>query len=158
MSPDDMVAIKKIYLMKNRNDNKALPILCSSINQVDEATYINKKAKELMEKYWPGALTIVLNKKEGMFDNICENTLAFRMPDSIVALKILDHFGPLATTSVNTSGEKEMNDVDEIAFKFGDFLDYIITDKVSFSSVASTVCKVEGEDISILRQGNIIIK
>lgn len=154
---NDESAIKKIYKMKNRSDNKPLPILCSKVSQVEEYAYISKKAKDLMEKYWPGALTIILNKKEGAFDNIAEATLAFRMPDSSVSLKIIDHFSLLATTSVNTSGEKELNSVSEIEEKFSSYIDYLVIDSATFSSVASTIVDATSDTLKVIRQGNVVI-
>lgn len=154
---DDNKAISKIYKMKNRSDNKPLPILCSKLEQVDRYVIITKTAKTLMDKYWPGALTLILKKKDGSLDNINESTLAFRMPNSDIALKILDHFSLLATTSVNTSGEKELNSVGEIEEKFSDYIDYLVTDAATFSSVASTIIDATGSEIKILRQGNIHI-
>lgn len=154
---NDESAIKKIYKMKNRSDNKPLPILCSKVSQVEEYAYISKKARTLMEKYWPGALTIILNKKEGAFDNIAEATLAFRMPDSSVSLKIIDHFSLLATTSVNTSGEKELNSLSEIEEKFSSYIDYLVIDSATFSSVASTIVDATSDTLKVIRQGNIVI-
>lgn len=153
----DESAIKKIYKMKNRSDNKPLPILCSKVSQVEEYAYISKKARTLMENYWPGALTIILNKKEGAFDNIAEATLAFRMPNSSVSLKIIDHFSLLATTSVNTSGEKELNSVSEIEEKFSSYIDYLVIDSATFSSVASTIVDATSDTLKVIRQGNIVI-
>ena len=154
---DDNKAISKIYKMKNRSDNKPLPILCSKLEQVDRYVIITKTAKTLMDKYWPGALTLILKKKDGSLANINESTLAFRMPNSDIALKILDHFSLLATTSVNTSGEKELNSVGEIEEKFSDYIDYLVTDAATFSSVASTIIDATASEIKILRQGNIHI-
>ena len=51
------------------------------------------------------------------------------MPNSIIALKILQHFGPMATTSVNISNQEPLNDLNEIKNLFGDLIDIYITDK-----------------------------
>ena len=147
----DLEATNKIYKMKKRSENKPLAVLCSRVSQVEELCLVNKKAKELMEKYWPGALTIILKEKDS------DSTLAFRMPNSKVSLKLIDHFSLLSTTSVNTSGEKEMNDYHEIESKFSDFIDYLVIDEEVFSSVASTVVDVTGDSVKVLRQGYIKI-
>ena len=61
----DVEACEKIYRMKNRSSKKPLPLLCSNIQQVKEyVENIDKTVEYLMEKYWPGALTIIFNKKE----------------------------------------------------------------------------------------------
>lgn len=152
----DVEACKKIYQMKNRSSKKPLPLLCSNINQVKEYVgEIDEAVEYLMKKYWPGALTIIFNKKEGVANHISEKTIAFRMPNSKIALAIIDKFSPLATTSVNISGEKEMNNVDEIANKFSDWIDYIVTDEAYLSNIPSTVLDATGNSLNILREGNI---
>ena len=50
------------------------------------------------------------------------------MPDCLPALRLLSRFGPLATTSVNESGEPELNDYEEIESRFGNDIDYFISD------------------------------
>ena len=154
---DDFEAIKKIYKMKGRSDNKPLAILCSKIEQVEEYTYLNKRAYELARLYWPGALTIILKKKKELEAYNNTDTLAFRMPNSKIALQIIDHFSLLSTTSVNPSGEKEMNDYVEIGEKFSRFIDYLVIDKEEFSSVASTIVDLSGEKEKVIRVGSIKI-
>jgi tRNA A37 threonylcarbamoyladenosine synthetase subunit TsaC/SUA5/YrdC len=61
----------------------------------------------------------------------------------------------MATTSVNISGEVEINDIEEIAEKFGDWIDYIVTDEAYISNVPSTVLDATGKSLNIVREGNI---
>ena len=145
---NDEQAINKIYAMKKRDAGKPLVNLCSSIEQItDLRIAIDQKARQLMAKYWPGALTIVL----------CQNaqTISFRMPASSIALSIIDRFSLMATTSVNESGEPELNSLDEIEKRFFDKIDYFILDRASFSKTPSTVVKVCDNEITVLRQGQI---
>lgn len=145
---NDKVAIDKIYEMKNRSRTKPLANLCSGVNQITElGILIPEKARELIRKYWPGALTIIF--KHG------EEKISFRMPDSDVALQILDKFGIMTTTSVNESGEKELNNYDQINAKFGNYIDYFIAEEVELSKVPSTVIDVSENEINVLREGAI---
>lgn len=153
----DSVAIEKIYEMKNRNINKALPILVSNIEMANEIANISEIAKEYMEKYWPGALTVVLEKLDNALPNYKTKTIALRMPNSKIALSIIDHFSALATTSINVSGEKELNDINEIEAKFGNYLDYLVIDKEPLSKVASTIIDVSDGSVKVLRSGDIKI-
>ena len=106
----DVEACKKIYQMKQRSDKKPLPLLCSDIEQIKEyVEEIDEAVESLMRKYWPGALTIIFKKKENVGKHLSEDTIAFRMPNSRIALSIINKFSPLATTSVNMSGEAEIN-------------------------------------------------
>lgn len=147
---DDLEGQEKIYEMKKRSQSKLLPVLCGSVNQVKELTDFNSNA-EALAKHWPGALTMILNKKDS------SSTLAVRIPNSEIALKVLNHFGPLATTSVNISGEKEVNNVKEIIEKFGDYIDYIVSDELPLSETPSTIVDLTNNDIKIIRNGSIII-
>lgn len=148
---NDVEGIEKIYDMKKRDYGKLLPVLCSSIDQIKEIAETN----ELFEKYsklWPGALTMILNKKDQT------GTIALRIPNSHVALNILDHFGPMNVTSVNYSGEKELNNTDEIERKFSEHIDYLVMDTNELCAIPSTIIDCTGEDVKVLRQGIINIK
>lgn len=152
----DVEACKKIYQMKQRSDKKPLPLLCSDIEQVKEyVEEIDESVESLMRKYWPGALTIIFKKKENVGKHLSEDTIAFRMPNSRIALSIINKFSPLATTSVNMSGEAEINNIDEIEEKFSDWIDYIVTDEAYLSNIPSTVMDATGIFPVILREGKI---
>lgn len=152
----DVEACKKIYQMKQRSDKKPLPLLCSDIEQIKEyVEEIDEAVESLMRKYWPGALTIIFKKKENVGKHLSEDTIAFRMPNSRIALSIINKFSPLATTSVNMSGETEINNIDEIEEKFSDWIDYIVTDEAYLSNIPSTVMDATGIFPVILREGKI---
>jgi L-threonylcarbamoyladenylate synthase len=152
----DKEAVEKIYKMKNRSERKPLAILCSNIKQIEEyVEVIDEAVKFLMKKYWPGALTIIFKKRPGKGDYLSKDTIAFRMPNSKLALAIIDHFSLMATTSVNLSGEIEMNNIDEIVEKFANWIDYIVTDEAYLSNVPSTVLDATGDSLNIVREGNI---
>lgn len=147
---NDQVAIDKIYRMKKRSKDKPLVNLCSRISQITNLGIIIKpEVQSLIENYWPGALTIIF--KDG------DKTTSFRMPDSPIALTIIEKFSMMATTSVNESGEPELNNYEDIAAKFADDIDYFISDPAVFSKIPSTVIDVSKDLIQVLRLGNIKI-
>ena len=151
---DDFTGKKKIFKLKNRSVNKQLPVLASSIDMVlKHVISPSEEVYSLMEKYWPGALTIIFNNKKG------NGTIAFRVPDNIYTRQLIDHFGPLATTSVNISGEKPLNSVEEIDKAFGYKIDYIIKfpEDLPSSNLSSTIIKIEFNEILVLRQGSVYI-
>lgn len=153
---DDQLAIQKIYHLKERDAGKPLAILISDFEQVKDIVKINnEQTSDLMKKYWPGPLTLIFEKKEEF--NYPFKTIGFRIPNSQIALKILNHLGGLATTSVNYSGEEPINDIYEIEKKFANKIDYIITDQETFSKTSSTVLDVTTPNLKILRQGTIKI-
>ena len=156
---NDLEAIKKIYDLKERDYSKPLAILTASTKLDDYVKNITPKARKLMDECWPGALTIIFEKKNIIPDLVTSNlsTVGFRMPNSKIALQILNHFGIMATTSVNISGSMPLNDLDTIIKLFKDKIDYIVTDKESLSHVSSTVVNCTTDKIKILRQGDVVI-
>ena len=154
----DETTLDKIYELKNRDLSKPLAILVpnkqSIIPFVKECPDI---AVNLMDQYWPGALTLIFNKKDGMCDSFTKglSTIGFRMPASKIALEVLNKFGPLATTSVNISNQPPINSLDEIIKYFGDKIDYIIEDLEEKSNVSSTIVDVSTNEVKVLRQGDI---
>ncbi|MBO4667727.1 MAG: threonylcarbamoyl-AMP synthase [Bacilli bacterium] len=147
----DENGINKIYEMKKRDFGKPLAVLCSDIRQVEEIAILPNYAYNYT-KLWPGALTIICNKKDS------KGTIAVRIPNSSIARDILSHFGPMSTTSVNYSGEKELNDIDEIYNTFFDKADYLITNKQELSKIPSTIISCLKEEVEIIREGSIVIK
>ena len=153
---NDKEGIDKIYQIKQRNYSKPLSILVSN-KDVSPYIYDNKKVVDLIDKYWPGALTIIAKKKDIVSDYITSglNTVGLRMPNNEISLKIINHFGPLATTSVNISGDEPLNDINEIEEYFGDVVDYIVIDKTKFSKVSSTVVQCVDDGYKVIRNGDI---
>lgn len=158
---NDVVAVKKIYALKHRDFNKPLAILASKVEDI--LPYIDsfpKEVRELMDKYWPGALTIIFNKNKNTENKVNEEfkTIGFRIPASSIALDILEKFGPMATTSINLSGEAPLNDYKSIVDAFGDEIDYIIEDTEPSINVSSTVVDASTDNWKILREGSVKIK
>lgn len=146
----DQEAIEKIYNIKNRPYDKPLANLCSSMDQITSlGIKISPKVESLINKYWPGALTIIFK--------LGSEKISFRMPNCQVALDIIDKYSILTTTSVNESGEKELNSYQEIYEMFAGKIDYFIDEEAQFSKIPSTVIDVSDDEIKVLRQGSIYI-
>lgn len=158
---DDEEGIKKIYSLKRRDEHKPLALLIGSFEDVNLFTdHINSLSDELIHKYWPGPLTIIFEKKENLNISYLNNlsTIGLRMPNSNTSLKILKHFGPMSVTSVNISGDKPINDLEEIKSLFGDRIDYYIDEIEPLSTHPSTVVDTRDNTIKVLREGFITFK
>lgn len=158
---DDELALNKIYQIKKRNLDKPLAILAGNVEDI--FPYIEKPSNEVIEimnKYWPGALTIIFKKSTKTSNLITKNldTIAFRIPNSFIALKLLNKVGPLATTSINISGDVALNDYHEIDKQFGDEIDYLLTINSNSSNVSSTIIDCTSNQIKVIRQGEIKIE
>lgn len=144
-----------IYHIKGRPSNKRLSVLCSSLEDVEKIAYVTSDAVKLINQFMPGGLTIILKAKEEVISKYIYQTIAVRIPNHPVALRILKENGPMATTSVNMSGEASMNDYLEILEKFGDKVFYIYPNAEKISNVASTIIDLTTEPYTLIREGSL---
>ena len=151
-------AIRKIYDIKKRERNKPLSVLVSNKNQVKEVAKIDDELLDrIFENFWPGPLTVVLPKKENVSDLVTagKETIGVRMPKNKIALSIIEASEmPLATTSVNVSGQEPAKTFEE-AMEFKDLADLIIDGGKCDLGVPSTVCEINEGSLKILREGII---
>lgn len=155
-------AIQKLFKIKERNYKKPINTLTNNIEKIQKvAKNISIKHKELINKYMPGALTIILDKKEGVPELLTSNlqTIGVRIPNNKIALEILKNFDlPLATTSVNISGNNPGIEIEDFIEEFENKVDIIIDGGKSQIGIASTIISINNDnDINILRQGSIKI-
>jgi L-threonylcarbamoyladenylate synthase len=115
-------AINRIYKIKKRNKNKKLIVLISTLDDLKKfKVVLSQKQKEILNKYWPGKVSIILNK------------IAFRLPacagrpakKSLVEL--LKKTGPLVAPSANPEGEKPAENIKEAKNYFGDTVDFYLS-------------------------------
>lgn len=152
----DRKSINKIYVIKKRDQSKPLSVLCSSYEQIEEIAIIDNIAKKIIDAFLPGELTIILKAKNNVKIILNQETIGIRIPNSKTALNILNKFGPMATTSVNESGEAPLNSFEEISKKYSNVVDKIYPDEDEKSSnLSSTVIKVIDGKIELIRRGNI---
>lgn len=151
--------IKKIFSLKNRPLDNPLIIHLSS--KKDLQTYLLNKEKntlfDLIEHFWPGPLTVVVEVNTDKIPDIARahlKTAAFRIPKSEETLDIITQVGPLVMPSANLSGKPSATRIDHVLRDFGeDFpvLDGGITEK----GLESTVIVQIGERWKIARRGAI---
>ena len=152
-------AISRLYDVKQRPTSKPISLLVSSIDMVEKvACDITDMEYKLMEKFFPGPLTIILKKKSIVPDNLTNNTdtVGIRMPDNIVARKLIEYANvPIATPSANISGKPSGTDINTIMNDFKDKVDYYIDGGKSKLGIGSTIVKLENGYPVILREGSI---
>lgn len=159
----DKNATEKIYDIKKREHKKPIAIFIKSIDDIKnyvDCDSITDKAISIMKKYWPGALTIIFKKKKGILDNLTcgSDYIGIRIPRDGLLLSIMSKIPfPLAETSCNISGEKEYTKASVINEKLGSEIDYIVDGGEIINNIASTVIRVENDDINVIRQGDIKI-
>ena len=159
--PDNEKAVKKIYEIKKREAQKPLILMSNEVyNLLDYVEPLSKKAHQLIKKYFPGALTLVVNKSKKTPDYITSNmpTVGIRVPDNEIFKKICE-IAPghvLATTSANLSHQPSAKSYEQAYENMHDLADLVIDDYgYKCQGLESTVCGVFNDEIKIFRQGAI---
>lgn len=152
-------AIKKVYEVKKRPLSNPISLLVNSIDMINEvAKDITEEEYNLIKRFFPGPLTIILKKKDIIPDVLTANsdTVGIRMPANEIALRLIEYAGvPIATPSANISGKPSGTDITDIMKDFEGKVDYVIDDGPSKIGLASTIVKVIDNVPHILRQGSI---
>ncbi|MFH1637418.1 MAG: L-threonylcarbamoyladenylate synthase [Candidatus Woesearchaeota archaeon] len=155
---DNPEAIKRLFIAKKRPLDKPITVLISDKKQVYElAREVPETAKKLMDKFWPGPLTIVLRKKDSVNDVLTagSNTIGIRMPDHKVALLLIKEAGIIAAPSANISGNNPAVSAEEALKELDGLVDMIIDSGKTDIGVSSTVVDLTKEKLVILREGSI---
>lgn len=150
-------ATDRIFAAKRRSREVSLPVLVSGVDQaLSVATAVPDLALALMNRYWPGPLTLVLPAKPGTGADLGEDelTVGVRSPDHLVPQALTAAVGPLATTSANPHGEPPMETAEAVAACFGDAVPVILDGGVC-AGHPSTVVDCTGQDLKLLREGRI---
>lgn len=151
----DVGAIKKVYEVKGRDFNKALPVMCT-LKMVDEIAEVNDNARKIMNRFMPGALTVVYKKKGCVEDYVTQgkDTIGIRVPDDEWILKLIEKVNmPIMVTSANISGNGSLLKWEDVYECMKDRIDAIVTEDAR-GEMSSTIVDVTGE-IKILREGPI---
>lgn len=152
-------ASKKIYAAKGRPSDNPLIVHIAEVDSVNDlAEEIPEKAKLLMEAFWPGPLTIILNKKESVPKETTGglNTVAIRMPSHPAAMELIKKSGVyIAAPSANTSGRPSPTTAEHVVDDLSGRIEAIIDGGPVGIGIESTIVDLTGEIPTILRPGYI---
>jgi len=157
--PFNEEAVAELYALKKRPEEKSIPVLVDSIETAQELGEISEECLKILKKYWPGALTVVVNKKAKFAENLTNsNTIALRMPNHEDLLELIHEAGgALATTSANVSGKPPTLSYDEAYALFAESAAMVLPGVIT-EGVASTVVDCTTDDFAVLREGPVRIE
>jgi L-threonylcarbamoyladenylate synthase len=137
----DDAAVERVYEVKARDRSQPMPIFVASIEQAELIAEVNDVARELIDKFWPGALTIVLQKKASYLTDAASGgeTIGVRCPGDAVLRELAAQLGPLTGTSANLSGREECHTAAEVRAQLGDSADLIVDAPVDAVGQPSTI-------------------
>lgn len=147
--PEKRKALRRIYALKGRALGKSLPIQVGSISGARSLVKNSALFDKCARHFWPGPVTLVSARARG------KGTVGIRIPRHKLALRILNTYKrPLAVTSANLSGERELWKTEDLIRFFDGRVEIILIGK-SRPGKASTVIDLTGKKPVILRKGPI---
>ena len=155
---DDQAAIKRLFILRKRPENQATPVLFDSVETIENYLLaIPQEVKEkLMDKYWPGALTIVLPCKVEKISNLVRgnsNNLGVRIPNNDITLSVIKKAGVgILGPSANFHGESPPYDFKDLNPELISLVDYVLKGECKFKDV-STVIDCSVSPWKIIREG-----
>lgn len=154
----DAQAVGDLLEAKGRGRNMPSPVLVGSPNTLHGlVTDFSEQAWELVDAFWPGALTLVAKHQPSLNWDLGDTrgTVAVRMPLHPVAIELLTATGPLAVSSANLSGHRAPEDCDAAQEMLGDSVAVYLDAGPTPATVPSSIVDVTGKIPVLLRAGAI---
>ncbi len=157
----DADAVQALLDAKGRGREMPPPVLVSTATTLDAlAVGVPAYARALVERFWPGPLTIVCRQQTSLQWDLGETrgTVAIRMPDHEVALAILERTGPLAVSSANITGRPAARDAEEAERMLGADVEVVVDGGPVDGGEASTIVDCTGPQGRVLRRGALSLE
>lgn len=159
---DDEKAVARVFDIKKRERKEALLVLVDSVEMAEKYVEVSDEARvKLVNKYWPGGLSIFFKTKPGKVPGIVtadSNILAVRWPKHKKIEEIIREVGvPIIATSANFSGEKTPHSLDEVDEKISEQADYVMKGECTYRR-ESTIIDTTIKSWRVIREGAIKIQ
>lgn len=150
--------IHKVYEVKKRDYSKPLILMVSSIDMLEKYVLeVNDIEKKLIDRYWPGKLTILFKKNNNIDDLITSgsNLVGIRYPDNKGLNELMDKLNkPLISTSCNISSKEVITSIDMLEEDISKHVSYVYDGGI-LSDTSSTIVRVNDGKIEIIRDGEL---
>ncbi len=157
--PSNPEAVKRIFQIKGRQPDQPILLLLKDAADVPLwAEEVNPEAARLMDRYWPGPLTLVFKAREDVLPLLTAGTatIGLRVPGNNVTRRLLAFLGiALTGTSANQSGRESPRTTQQAVAAVGDLVDLILDAGDSPGGKPSTIVDVTGRHPRIIREGAV---
>lgn len=159
VDPDCASAVAKVFAVKKRQEHKPLLLLIEKNAQLD--TIVQDVPSEywpMIDKYWPGPLTLVFRAKSSVKPKITGNTgtVGVRISSHPIAQELVRLMGkPITATSANISGRPPAQSAQEVVEMLGDRIAYTVDGGPAAAGLCSTVVGLQNGKLSLIRRGQI---
>ena len=154
--------IPRLFAAKSRPPDRSIALLVADRVQAEALGELDTTARALADAFWPGGLTLVVPRREGLAlpPELTSDarTIGLRVPDHAAPRALAAGVGPLPTTSANRSGEPEARDADAIEAVLGDAIELILDGGPAPGGPASTVVDCTGPRPRVLRVGAVALE
>jgi tRNA threonylcarbamoyl adenosine modification protein (Sua5/YciO/YrdC/YwlC family) len=150
-------ASDRLFELAGRSRDQDLPVLVASVAQAMKlATAVPDPSRRLMDRCWPGPLTLVLPRDPDVAADLGDDdlTIGVRMSAHPVPLLLCRDVGPLAVATLATSGEPDFETAEEVAEEFGEEVS-VVLDGGPCAGRPATVVDGTGEDPLLIREGRL---
>ena len=157
VDPDNESALHNLFKLKQRESEKAILVLIENSKKIDTvAANVPKEFKPLIEKFWPGPLTLIFPAKNTLSPLLTgkTKTVGVRVSPHPIAGALVRAMGkPVTATSANISGQNPAKSANEVKQIFGDRIDFIIDGGETTAGLCSTLVGLKNGVLTILREG-----
>lgn len=160
VSPFNEMALKRLMDIKGERSHKPFPVLVGDPSQLNQLTSeIPDVARTLMEEFWPGLLTLVLQARSTLSPVLTggQGTIGVRQPNDARVCELLKRTGPLTGTSANRSGQPPAQSAGDVMQQLGPVVDVIVDGGPAPGGRPSTVLQIVPK-LRILRDGEVTRK
>jgi L-threonylcarbamoyladenylate synthase len=151
-------AVRSLLATKGRGSSMPAPVLVGSWTTIDGlVSSVPRTARELIEAFWPGGLSLVLPHAPSLAWELGDTrgTVMLRMPLHPVALELLREVGPMAVSSANRSGSPPASTMDDARVQLGQAVSVYLDGGPATEGIASTIVDLTGAEPRILREGAV---
>ncbi len=156
---DHIGALKRLFEIKGRSKGKSFPLIIGNESQLEMfVTHVSDTARKLMNRFWPGPLTILFPSKKTLsgFVSSQEGKVAVRVPGESFALSFAKEVGfPITATSANPTMLPPAEDARHVCTYFDERIDMIIDSGPTQGGLPSTIVEIANGDVKIVREGRI---
>jgi len=155
--PFDETAVKRVYMAKRRPFDMPMSIAVKDLKMMEELTLLDDRARRLVRKFMPGPITLIVTKRPVVPDILTasSNEIGIRIPDHPVALKLIEEFGPLVTTSANVHSHKNPITCQDVVDDLGPSVSIYLDGGPSKFGKPSTIVQLNEGEMALIRSGAI---
>jgi tRNA threonylcarbamoyl adenosine modification protein (Sua5/YciO/YrdC/YwlC family) len=151
-------AADRLFELMERSREQDLPVLVASVWQaLNLATAVPDASRRLLDRCWPGPLTVVLPRDPEVAADLGDDdlTIGIRMPDHPIPRLLCRDVGPLAVATGSAQGLPDFETAADVADEFDEDEVPVVLDGGRCTGLAATVVDGTGEDLHLIREGRL---